>query len=159
MAHIYISTATSTNKSKSTMVQESSIIILWQISNHCVVYWFVCSFVCMGFIVSIQNFSLIWRHHYYRWRAENFDLCSALMAIEQWENFSVPHLLWHEASIYNGLLRGPVTLIPTAERLSSGVVTNCLNDLGLLRLGFEHPTFRLRDQRSKPLHHHRGRSF
>ena len=130
------------------MVQESSIIIPWQNSNHSVVYWFVCSFVCMGFIVPLQNFSLIWRRHYYRWRAENFDLWSALMAIEQWEYFSVPHLLWHEASIYNGLPRGPETLIPTAERLSSGVVTNCLNDLGLLRLGFEHRTFRLRDQRS-----------
>ena len=29
-------------------------------------------------------FSLIWRRHQYRWRATNFDLYSALMAIEQW---------------------------------------------------------------------------
>ena len=44
--------------------------------------------------------------------------CSALMAIEQWGILSVPHLLWHRASVYNGHLRGPVTLTLTAERLA-----------------------------------------
>ena len=51
--------------------------------------------------------SLIWRRHHCRWRAANFDLCSALMVFEQWGFFGVPHLLWHEASVYNGHLRGP----------------------------------------------------
>ena len=37
------------------------------------------------------------------------------MAIEQWEFFSVPHLLWHGTSVYNGQLRGPVILTPIAE--------------------------------------------
>ena len=37
------------------------------------------------------------------------------MAIQQWWFFSVPHLLWHGASVY---LRGPVTLTPIAERLA-----------------------------------------
>ena len=37
--------------------------------------------------------------------------------IEQWGFFSVPHLLWHWASVYNGHLRGPVTLVPIAEHL------------------------------------------
>ena len=40
------------------------------------------------------------------------------MAIEQWEFFNVPHLLGHEASVYNGHLRGPVTLTSIAERLA-----------------------------------------
>ena len=39
------------------------------------------------------------------------------MPIEQWWFFSVPDLLWHGASVYNGHLRGPETLKPTAERL------------------------------------------
>ena len=39
-----------------------------------------------------------------------FYLCSAHMAIEQWGSFSVPHILWHGASVYNGHLRRPVTL-------------------------------------------------
>ena len=30
---------------------------------------------------------------------------------------SVPHLLWHGASVFNGHLRGPVTVTPIAERL------------------------------------------
>ena len=54
----------------------------------------------------------------YSIRAANFDLCSALMVVEQWGFFSVPHLLWHEASVYNGHLRGPLTLTPIAERLT-----------------------------------------
>ena len=37
----------------------------------------------------------------------NFDLCSALMAIEQWGFFSVPHLLWQGTFVYIGHLRGP----------------------------------------------------
>ena len=48
----------------------------------------------------------------------NFYLCLALMSIEQWGYFSVPHLLWHGASIYNGQLRGPVTLTPIPQRLA-----------------------------------------
>ena len=104
----------------------------------------LCLFVCLGFIVPLQNFSLIWRRHHYWWRAANFDLCSALMAIEQWRFFSMPHLELHGASV-------PVTLTP-----SSGAVTTWFYDLCLSRLGFEHPTFCLRGQRSNPLHHHRS---
>ena len=32
------------------------------------------------------------------------------------------------------------------QAFGSGAVTNCLKDLGLSRLGFEHPTFRLRGE-------------
>ena len=39
---------------------------------------------------------------------------------------------------------------------SRRAATSCFYDLGLLRLRFEHPTFRLRGQRSNPLRHHRG---
>ena len=67
--------------------------------------------ICL-FIVPLENFSLKWL------KVSNFDLCSALMAIEQWGFLSVPHLLWHGASVYNGHLRGPVTLTPIAERLA-----------------------------------------
>ena len=41
---------------------------------------------CLWFIVPLDKFfSLIWRRHHYRQRAANFDLCSALMAIQEWE--------------------------------------------------------------------------
>ena len=49
----------------------------------------------LSVFVPLENFSLMWRRHHYRWRAAHFDLYSALMAIEQWGFFSVPHLLWH----------------------------------------------------------------
>ena len=38
-------------------------------------------FVCLEFIIPLENFSLIWTHHHCRWRAANIVLCSALMAI------------------------------------------------------------------------------
>ena len=66
-------------------------------------------FVCLGFFVPLEDFSLIWRRHHFRWRAAKFDLCSTLMVIQHWGFFRVPHLLWHGASVYNGRLRGPVT--------------------------------------------------
>ena len=64
----------------------------------------------LEFIVPLENFSLIWRRHHCRWRAANFDLCSALMALEQWGFLSMPHLLWYGPTVYNGHLWGPVTL-------------------------------------------------
>ena len=90
-----------------------------------------------------NNFSLIWRRHHYRWRAACFDLCSALMAVEQWWFFSVPHILWHGTSIYNGLLRGTMTL------------TRFLFDVDMSRLGFKHQNFHFRGERCNPLRHRR----
>ena len=34
------------------------------------------------------------------------------------ELFSVSHLQWHRSTVYNGHLRGPMTLVPVAERLT-----------------------------------------
>ena len=102
-------------------------------------------FVCLWFFVPLENFSLIWRRHHCRWRAAIFYLYSALVAIEQRGFFSVPHPLWHGASVYNGHLRGPED--PWHSHLlrafSSGAVTTYFYDLGLSRLGFQHTTFRL----------------
>ena len=42
----------------------------------------------------------------------------------------------------SGLLQGPLLLTPRG--FSSGAVTILFYDLGLLQLGFKHPTFRLR---------------
>ena len=102
--------------------------------------------VSVGFCVPLENFSLVWQRHNCRWRAANSYLCSALMAIEQWGFFSEPSLLWHRISVYNVHLRGPVNLT-----FSSGAVTTCFCDLGLSQLVFEHPTFRMLDERSNHL--------
>ena len=42
-----------------------------------------------------------------------------------------------------------------AAEPDNGTVTICLYDLGLLRLGFELPTFRMRGERSNRLRHRR----
>ena len=73
----------------------------------------VCSFWCLCVTFHWRFF----HSHHYRWKASNFDLCSALIAIEQWGFFCVSHLLWHGSSVDNGHRRGPVTLVPVAERL------------------------------------------
>ena len=113
-----------------------------------------CLFVCLGIIVPLENLSLIQRRHHCWWKAANFDLYSVAMDIEQWGFFSVPHLLWHGLSVYNGHFRWPVTLTPIAERLfSNEAVISYFKDLGLSRLGFEHPTFRLQGECSGPLRH------
>ena len=73
-----------------------------------------------------KNFSVIWRRHHCRWRATNFYLCLALMAIEQW------------GSVYNGHLQGPVTLTPVAELLAVQLHgTTSFYDSGLSRPGIE----------------------
>ena len=104
-----------------------------------------------GAFFPLENFSLIWRRHHYRRRAANFDLCSALA--EQWGFFSVPHLLWHGASVYYSHLRWPVTLTPFVERLAVELSLPFFYDLCLSRSAFEHPTFRMRCTRSNRLRH------
>ena len=121
-------------------------------------YMFVCMFVCLEFFVLLENCSLIWRRHHYRWRAANFDLCSALMAVEQWGFFSVPHLLWHRASVYNGHLRGPVSLTSNAQR-SAVELSLPVFKTGLSRLEFEYLTLRMWGVRSNRLHHRHGLMF
>ena len=100
--------------------QNYSVNIFWaRLHNICsYILFVVCLLFCWGFIIPLENFSLIWTRYHYQWRAANFDLCSALMAIEQWGFFSVPHLLWHGTSVYNRYLQRPVKLTPIAERLA-----------------------------------------
>ena len=102
--------------------------------------WTVQLHVMLNFCLFIRptlEFSVIWKRHHCQWRAANYDLCSALMAIEQWGFFSVSHLLWKGSSVYNGHLRGPVTLTPFAERLAvelslSVIMTYNIPTLGIL---------------------------
>ena len=95
-----------------------------------------CLFVCLfGVYRPTRKFFTQMDTSHRRWCAANFDLCSALMAIEQWGFFNVPHLLRHGPALYNGHLRGPVTLTPVAERfaveLSLPVFTTCLSRQGI----------------------------
>ena len=91
------------------------------------------------------EFSLIWRRHRNRWRAANFDLCSALMAIEKWEFFNVQHPLRHGPTVYNGHLWGPVTLTPVAERLAVELSLPVFLRLGSVATGYWTPISRMRD--------------
>ena len=94
-------------------------IFLWDYSNLRRQATNVCLFV-LGFSSHsriFHSYGVVTITGEERGRAANFDLCSALMVIEQWGFFSVPHLLWHWAFVYNGLRRH-MTLAPFAERLS-----------------------------------------
>ena len=113
-------------------------------------------FVCVDFIVQFENFSLLWKRHHCRWRAANLDLCSALMALEQWEFFNVPHQLWHGPTLYDGHLRGPVTLT-CCRAFDSGAVTTYFYDLGLSSLGIEPQSPACRAN-APPLRHRSGLS-
>jgi hypothetical protein len=66
---------------------------------------FIYLVVCLGFTSHSRFFSLIWRRHHCRWRAAKYSLCLALRTFEQGWIFIVPHLLWHEASVFSGLIR------------------------------------------------------
>ena len=62
--------------------------------------------------------------------------CSALMAIEQWGFFSVPHLLRHGPTLYNDHPRGPVTHT-FCRVFGSGAATIPVFMTGLSRRGIE----------------------
>ena len=80
------------------------------------------SFCLVGLFVQLENFSLIWRHHYCRWRDVIFYLCSTLMAIYHWRFFNVQDILWRGVFVYNGHLWGPVIVTPIPECLAVGLI-------------------------------------
>ena len=97
---------------------------------------FVCLFACLEIFVPLENFSLPWRRHHYRWKAGNFELCSELMVIEKWGFISVPHLLWHGASVcYCHLTH------TCCRAFSSGTVTTCFIRLRSVDAGNRTPHF------------------
>ena len=51
--------------------------------------------------------------------------------------FSVAHLLWHGPILYNGHLRGPVTLTPVAKRVAVQLSLPVFDDSRLSRPGIE----------------------
>ena len=103
-----------------------------------------------GVFVPPENFALIWRRHLCRWRAENVDLCSALMAIEQWGFFSVSHILWHFIMVIS---KNPWHSYMYSSICGKWSCHYLFYDLDPSRLVFEHPTVRLRSQRSNRLSH------
>ena len=94
-----------------------------------------------------KNFSLIYRRHNYRWKASNSDLWSVPTAIDQWRSLSVPHLLWNGASFYNSHPDDlwHLHLLPSVWQWSCHYL---FLELFMSRLIIEHPTFRLRGERS-----------
>ena len=67
------------NADKMWHIYNADKMLNWKRSRVCL---FVCLFVCLWVFVPLENFSLICRYHHFRWRAANFDMCLALMAIE-----------------------------------------------------------------------------
>ena len=109
-------------------------------------------FVCVcGFS---SNFSLIWNRH----NAGGDGLQSLNYARHSLSLSSGSFLACHiKCDTKNSLImvRGPVTLTPFAERLAAEL-SSLFYDLYLSRLGFEHPNFRMLDERSNRLHHRRS---
>ena len=135
----------------------SILIINFNIAENKLEYSFIFAtnlfVVCFGFFVPPDYYHSYWCH-YYRWRAAHFNLhvCSALVAIEQCGFFSEAHLLWHP-------FRMVISEDPWhtyCRAFGSEALTTCFHDLGLSRLGFENPTFRLRGECSNRLRLHRG---
>ena len=112
---------------------------------------FVCLFVCL-FVWSFSSHSKIF--HSFGDVAivgEALQILTPaghLLSFEQWRFFSVSYLWWHGPSVCNGHLRGPVTLTPNAESLTLHVLTT-----GLSWQGFDHPTLRIRVERTNRLRH------
>ena len=105
-------------------------------------------FVCLGFIVPLENFSLIWGRHHSQWRASNFTY-----ARQSWPLSSVGSLSCHTHCDTGHPFIMVISEDPWHSHLLPSIEQrNCHY---LLRLRSEHPTFRLQGQHSNPLLHRR----
>ena len=67
-------------------------------------------FVCLWVYVPLENSSFIWRQ---KLQMKGFQCWPILGILDYWavsQFLTVPHLLWHCFCVYNGHLRGSVTL-------------------------------------------------
>ena len=113
----------------------------------------ICLFVCLGFIFSLENFSLIWIRQWRRrlqiltFTRHSWPLCSeGSLACHTYCNTGHPFIMVNSEVPWHTFCRV----------FRSGALTTCLYDLGLSRLGFDYSTLRLKDQHSNPLRHRRG---
>ena len=119
-------------------------------------FWFVL-FVCLGFYVPFENFSL---NIYGDITIAGEGLQILTYARHSWplssEN-SLAHLLLHRASFYNGHLQGPVTLTPIAEHLA--VELSLPVFMTWVSCGWDSNTqpSPMRGKRSYPLRHRRSK--
>ena len=129
------------------------VVIIWILSF--ALFFCFCMFVWLEFFVQLENF---FTYMYMETSPLSVKGCKFWPMFGTHGHWAVkvfwpvtPVLLWHGSSVYAGHLRGPVTLAPIAERLAVELSLPVLS-----RLRFEHPTFRLRCERSNPLRHRRG---
>ena len=111
-------------------------------------------------LINLNNFHntkivLVWVFHSTR---KNFNHTETLpLPMKGWKFSPMlgthghlwPQRLWHGAYIYNGNFRGPLTLTPIAEHLAVELSLPVFTTY--VWLGFEHPTFHFRDERTNPL--------
>ena len=93
-------------------------------------------FIGLEFIVPLEHFSLMWRRHHCWWRAANFDLCSALMAIELWGFFTCHTYCDTGLPLIMVISEDPWNS-PCCRAFGSGAVITCFYDLHLSRPGIE----------------------
>ena len=96
-------------------------------------------FDCLGFYVPFKNF-LLYRHILtYTWHSWSLSIGGSLGCHT---NNVTGHLFM--IIIFQDLRHGHTC----CQAFGGGAVTTCFHDLGLSRLGFEHPTFCMLDERT-----------
>ena len=80
--------------------------------------------------------------HQCRWRAANFDLYSLPWPLSSEGSLACQIYCDTEHPLTMVISEDPWHTHTCCQAFGSGAVTTCFNDLGLLRLGFEHPTVR-----------------
>ena len=117
-------------------------------------YIFHC-FICLWFYFALTNFSLICTRHHCQWRIFLY-VCSALIGQRSVGIFSIPHLLWHEVSVYNGNLRSTHTCCLAFVQWSCHYLFLILRTVAV---GIRPTTFCMWGGRSNRLRHRGGCLF
>ena len=112
---------------------ECFVVTTWQKLQNwgSTVWWvFLPSFLLFWSFRPTRNIWNIFRRHYYRWKATNFNWCAAFMALEPLSSEgSLACHINNDTGHPFIMVRDTHTYWPIAERLEA--VTTCFNDLGL----------------------------
>ena len=111
-------------------------------------------FVCLALNVPLENLSLIRRHLHYGRKGLQ------ILILLYWHSWPLSSEGSWACHTYCLLWWSPKTCDThtSSGAFSSGAITTCFSDLGLSRLGFEHPAFRMRDERPNRLCHCSGKN-
>ena len=103
---------------------------------------FLFVFFCLEFIIPLESISLKWRRHHYRWILQILTNIRSSWPLSNEDNLAC-HTYCDTGHSFIWSSSRTREIHTCCQAFISGDYITCFTDVGLSRLGFKHPTYRM----------------